>query len=128
MEALQYLWNDRKRIFGMPISFTKYSLTDDRIFLERGVLTLSSDELLLYRVRDLSLRMTLWQRIFHVGTVVVNSSDQSNPKIELTNIRQPREVKELIHKQVEAMKIARRMRVGELIDDDVFENSGSSNN
>lgn len=128
MEALQYLWNDRKRIFGMPISFTKYSLTDDRIFLERGVLTLSSDELLLYRVRDLSLRMTLWQRIFHVGTVVVNSSDQSNPKIELTNIRQPREVKELIHKQVEAMKIARRMRVGELIDDDVFENSASSNN
>ena len=47
----------------------------------------------------------------------MQSSDKSLPKLELKNIRKPREVKELIHKQVEEMKIARRMRVGEIVDD-----------
>ena len=40
MEPLTYLWKDRKRILGMPISFTKYALTEDRIFMETGLLNL----------------------------------------------------------------------------------------
>ena len=78
---------------------------------------MKQEEVILYRVRDISLSISLWQRIFRVGTVLVQSSDKSLPKLELKNIRKPREVKELIHKQVEEMKIARRMRVGEIVDD-----------
>ena len=101
----------------MPITFTRYSLSDDRLFLETGLLNMKQEEVILYRVRDISLSISLWQRIFRVGTVLVQSSDKSLPKLELKNIRKPREVKELIHKQVEEMKIARRMRVGEIVDD-----------
>ncbi|WP_066460001.1 PH domain-containing protein [Anaerotruncus rubiinfantis] len=116
MDELHYLWKDRKRILGMPITFTKYAMSDDRIFLETGLLNIKMEEVILYRVRDISLSISLWQRIFGVGTVTLQSSDKSLPVLELKNIKRPREVKELIHKQVEEMKIARKLRVGEVLD------------
>ena len=115
------LWHDRKRILGMPLSFTRYALSEDRLFLKRGFLNVHQDEIVLYRVRDLRVSQTLWQRVFGVGTVTVISTDKSIPELALKNVRQPNEVKELIHEYVEKMKVARRMRVGEMsmdIDDD----------
>ena len=108
------LWHDRKRILGMPLSFTRYALSEDRLFLKRGFLNVHQDEIVLYRVRDLRVSQTLWQRVFGVGTVTVISTDKSIPELALKNIRQPNEVKELIHEYVEKMKVARRMRVGEM--------------
>ena len=113
--AIEYLWRDRKRYLGLPLSFTRYALCEDRLFLSTGLLSTHDDEILLYRVRDISVRITLGQRIFGCGTVVVISSDKTQPTLELKNIKHPREVKELIHQQVEDMKIRRRMRVGEVM-------------
>ena len=118
------IWLDRKRILGLPISFTRYALSEDRLFLKRGVINVKQDEIVLYRVRDLRVSVSLWQRLFGVGTVTVISTDKSIPELMLKNIRQPNEVKELIHEYVEKMKIARRMRVGEMsmdIDDDTID-------
>ena len=119
-----YLWKDRKRYFGLPISFTKYSLSEDRLFISQGLLNIKDDEVLLYRVRDIDVSRTLWQRLFGVGTVTVMSSDKTMPTLELKNIKDPLFVKELIHKQVEEMKIRRRVRFGEIMtatDDDLDE-------
>ena len=115
MESIEYLWKDRKRHFGLPLSFTKYSLSEDRLFCETGLFNLKSDEVLLYRVRDLQLNMSLGQRIFGVGTVCVVSSDKSIPHLDLKNVKRPREVKELIHRHVEEAKDKRRMRATELV-------------
>lgn len=111
------LWRDRKRHFGLPLSFTRYSLTEDRIFMETGLLNTELEEILLYRVRDIGMKISLGQRIFGVGTVVLVSSDKTAPKLELKNIRNPRLVKEQIHQQVEEMKLKRRLRVGEVLED-----------
>ena len=115
--TIEYLWNDRKRYFGLPLSFTRYSLSEDRLFISEGFLTIKDDEILLYRVRDIDTRRTLWQRIFGVGTVVVASSDKTMPNLVLKNIKDPVFVKELIHKQVEETKIKRRVRFGEIMTD-----------
>lgn len=64
MESIAYIWKDRKRYFGLPISFTRYRLSENRIFREKGFLNLKEEEVLLYRVRDLELTRSLWQRIF----------------------------------------------------------------
>lgn len=119
METLKYVWHDRKRYLGLPLSFTKYALGEDRLFLEKGLFNLKADEVLLYRVRDLELNITLGQRIFGVGTVRVHSSDHSIPLLELENIKKPREVKETIHQAVEAAKDKRRMRTMEVMSGDV---------
>lgn len=108
------IWKDRKRILGMPLSFTRYAVSEDRLFVSTGFLNLKDEEILLYRVRDISLRRSLGQRIFGVGTIIVNSTDKSRPLLEIQNVKDPTTVKELIHDQVEEMKIRRRVRFGEV--------------
>ena len=114
---IEYLWKDRKRYFGLPLSFTRYSLSEDRLFVSVGFLSIKDDEVLLYRVRDLDTRRSLWQRLFGVGTVTVISSDKTMPALVLKNVKDPIHVKELIHQQVEEMKVRRRVRVGEIMTD-----------
>ena len=50
----QFIWKDRKRILGMPISFTRYALSADRLFTQIGLLNLKDEEALLYRVTSVS--------------------------------------------------------------------------
>ena len=114
-----YLWKDRKRYLGLPLSFTRYMLSEDRLFISVGFFNIKDDEILLYRVRDIDTNRTLWQRIFGVGTVTVMSSDKTMPNLVLKNVKDPVFVKELIHKQVEEMKIQRRVRVGEIMTTDM---------
>lgn len=113
--ASQYIWKDRKRFLGMPLSFTRYAISEDRLFLSVGFWSIRDEETLLYRIRDISSSRTLWQRLFGVGTVTVTSSDKTTPTILLKNIKNPMEVKELLHTQVEEMKLRRRVRVGEIM-------------
>ena len=122
--TIEYLWKDRKRYFGLPLSFTRYALSEDRLFLSVGFLSIKDDEVLLYRVRDIDLERRLFQRLFGVGTVTVMSSDKSMPNMVLKNIKDPVMVKELIHKQVEEMKIKRRVRVGEIMGNEIDDADG----
>ena len=114
--TIEYLWEDRKRHCGMPLSFTKYKLSVDRLFFETGALNTEEEEVQLYRIRDISVRRSLWQKICGVGTVTVNSSDKSAPTIMLKNVKRPKDVKELLNEQVEKVKVARNVRIGEIID------------
>lgn len=116
--AVNYIWKDRKRYLGMPLSFTRYRMSEDRLFLSVGFFRIRDEEVLLYRVRDITTTRTLWQRIFGVGTVTVVSSDKSTPTLALKNIQDPLRVKELLHKQVEVMKLRRRVRIGEVMSND----------
>ena len=123
MDSIVYKWKDRKRILGMPITFIRYRLSEDRLFCEKGFLNIKQDEVLLYRVRDLQLNMSLGQRIFGVGTICVISSDKSAPHLDLVNVKNPREVKELIHHSVEEAKDKRRMRTMEVMGSDMAQDS-----
>ena len=118
MEPITYTWKDRKRILGLPITFTRYRLSEDRLFCEKGFFNIKQDEVLLYRVRDLQLNLKLTQRIFGVGTVRIHSSDHSIPLLELKNVKDPRSVKETIHRCVEEAKDKRRMRTMEIMGGD----------
>lgn len=118
------IWRDRKRFLGMPLTFTKYGLSEDRLFLSVGLLSVRDEEVLLYRVRDISTRRSLWQRMFGVGSVTVLSSDKTMPTLVLKNVKNPMMVKELVHDHVEAAKLRNRVRISEVsaeidVDDDV---------
>ena len=112
-----YIWKDRKRFLGMPLSFTRYAMSKDRLFFSVGFFSVRDEEVLLYRIRDISIKRTLWQRIFGVGSINVVSADKSTPQLTLKNIKHPLDVKELLHSKVEECKIRRRMRIGEMMAD-----------
>ena len=112
--ADKLLWSDRKRYFGLPLSFTRYAISEDRLFQATGILNLKYEEILLYRIRDITLSRSFGQRIFGVGSITVTSSDKSRPVLVIQNVKDAPEVKELLHRQVEDMKIRRRVRFGEI--------------
>ncbi len=120
--AIEELWHDRKRVLGLPMSFTRYALSNDRIFIRKGMLNTTQDEIILYRIRDLSVKQSLGQKLFGVGSVSVISIDKTQPNLVIKNVRNPYEVKEYIHDSVEKMKIERRMSIGEMsmdLDEDI---------
>ena len=124
MKSIEYLWSDRKRWLGMPLTFTKYSLSEDRFFVKKGFLNQTFEELLLYRIRDISLKRSLGQRIFGVGTIMLYASDTTTPSLEIKNVKDSEGVKELIHRNVEEAKQKRRMRVGEYMENDFVDQDG----
>ena len=112
------MWHDRRRYFGLPLSFTKYALTEDTVVRETGLLNLKEENVLLYRVLDIELLRPLVQRIFGCGTIVLHSSDQTSPELRILSVKNPKAVKEQVLQAVEEAKLRRRMRTTELLDAD----------
>ncbi len=114
-ENIEYIWTDKKRYLGMPISFTQYSLSAERLFTTSGLLVVRHEQTMLYRVQDIKCSISLWQWFFGVGTVTVISNDKSMPDLKLENIRNPLYVKELIHQLVEAIRTKKNITPNEFM-------------
>lgn len=109
---------ERKRwlFFGIPWTFTKYTLTPKRIVLNEGLLRSTENEILLYRVIDMELSRTLFQKMFKLGTVTVKSKDASHPLLEIKNIKHSREFRNQLAECVEKERLRMRVRQGEVYD------------
>lgn len=116
-EKTEVLWTDKKRIFGMPISFTKYTLCKkndcEKIYVKTGILSTYVDELNLYRVYDIKISQSLFQKIFKVGTVSLYSNDATSPALDLVNIKNPYNVRNLLSEQIELSRQRKGVRIGE---------------
>ena len=99
--------------FGLPLSFTKYRLTTNRLFVNTGFLTQREDEVRLYRITDVSLSRTLMQRVFGLSTIHCNSSDKTLGNFDIINIKDGEAVKEILSQSVERERIARRVSTRE---------------
>lgn len=117
-EKIEIIWKDRKRpIFGLPLSFTKYSLLEDKILIDTGIFTTKQEEIKLYRITDLTLNRSIWQRIFGVGTIHCCSADKSTPEFDIIDIKKPFEVKEKLSKMIEEQRDKKRVTGRELFTD-----------
>lgn len=115
---MEYLWSDRKRtLFGLPLSFTKYMLSEERLFIEQGFLNKKEDEVRLYRIMDVSLTRSLGQRIFGIGTIHCCSADKSMGDFDIVSIKNPKDVKELLSQQIETQRDAKRVTNREFMED-----------
>lgn len=100
----EIIWTGKKCIMGMPISFTRYILTDSKLITRTGFLNLKEDEIELYRVYDKSMKLSLGQRIVGCGSITLLSKDSDTPTKVLQKIKHPREVKRLIDAAVQAQR------------------------
>jgi len=127
--AEKYVWQDRKRTFlGLPWSFTRYYLTEEKLIIDKGFLNRIEDEVRLYRILDITLRRTLGERIFGLGTIHCCSGDKSQGEFDILHIKDPKRVKELLSEMVERERMERRVGTREVIDgedtsDDGFDSS-----
>ena len=98
----EVVWKDRKHHLWFPLSFTRYWLTDDdRLHIDRGLLSTVSDQTMLYRITDIQLRRSLAQRLFGTGTLILVSKVDADHEIVLENIGSPKEIETMFADKVE---------------------------
>ena len=95
------IWSDRKHHLWFPLSFTKYTVKNERIYVDRGLFNTVSDQTLLYRITDIRLKRNFWQKIFGTGTVVLVSKVDADHELPLENIKNPKEVNEMLSDLIE---------------------------
>lgn len=122
---MEKVWSSKKRwvLFGLPFTFTKYTLTKEKILVDSGFLNKTEEEVRLYRVLDLTLKRSLGQRIFGLGTIICKTSDKSLPILELVNIKNSSDIKEQLSTLVENERVAKRVSVREFSSTDDFDDN-----
>ena len=97
------------------VSSTRYRLTTQRLFVQTGLIAKKLEEVELFRVKDVTLHQGILQRLLGVGNVVVLSSDDTTPRLELAGISNPIDVKEQIRNAFRAARQREGMRMAEYI-------------
>ncbi len=95
--------------------FNRFRLTSERLFLRTGFIARHSEEIELFRVKDVSVRQGVLHRLVGAGNVTVLSSDDSTPYVILRGIPRPNEVKEQIRQGSRAARQREGMRAAEFI-------------
>lgn len=89
---------------------TRHELTTERIRLCEGVFNQTMDDVELYRVKDTSMERPFWYRVFGLSTLIIETSDRSQPRIEIKAVRNGDELRETLRKQVEFWRDKKRVR------------------
>ncbi|MDE5780055.1 MAG: PH domain-containing protein [Lachnospiraceae bacterium] len=115
---MDYVWKDRKRtLFGLPWSFTVYSLTNEKLLITTGFFNKHEEEVRLYRIMDISLNRTFGQRIFGLGTIHVNSADKSTPEFDIKSVKDSEKIKDMLSDMVEEERMRKRVSGREFMSD-----------
>jgi len=96
------------RYLGTALHY--YELTPQRLKERSGILSRHTDELELYRVKDIAIEEPLVQRLFGRGRIVLQTSDRSTPKVTLNCIRSPQDVARLLRDHVEQCRVMKGVR------------------
>lgn len=124
-DMFDYIWTDKKRtIFGLPLSFTRYFLTETKFITRKGFLNVEEDELELYRVTDKKLVLPLSQRMFGCGTIIMNVKDVDTPVKEIKSIKAPRDVLAQLDKHININRDKYRTRGRDMIGGDFGAHGG----
>ena len=126
-DTTQYAWQDRKRIiFGLPWSFTRYRLTQEKLLVKTGILSTKEEEVRLYRIMDVTLKRTIGERLWKLGTIHICSADKSTPEFDIKRIKNSEQVKNMLSDMVESERVKKRvsgreyMSGDDMVDDDMI--------
>lgn len=119
MAKISYLWKDRRRTFlGLPWSFTRYYLQEEKLIIDTGFFARQEDEIRLYRITDITLHRTFGERMLGIGTIHCCSGDKTSPEFDIRRVKHPRDVKELLSDLVEKERLRHRVSIRENFTDD----------
>lgn len=108
-ENEELLWQDRKRYLGLPLSFTIYSFSKNKFYMKTGIFNVKSEEILLYRILDITFKQSFGQKIFGVGSVILNTADKTTPILEIRSIKTPDRVRKALSTLVEQRRDEKRV-------------------
>ena len=104
-------FKERKRIlfFGLPLSFTVYTVKEDVITIDKGFFNKLENDCLMYKVQDVTLKRTLIERIFGLGTVICYTSDVTSKELVMKHIKNSSQIKQFILQNSEEQRLKRKV-------------------
>lgn len=106
-EKISYQERKRLLFFGLPWTFTKYTVSEDMVTIDQGFLKTEENDCYMYKIQDVKLTETLLERMFGMGTIVCYTGDVTHQELRLEHIKHAKEIKNYL---LEASEQARQKR------------------
>lgn len=104
---MQYIEKKRTKFLALPLSFTKYTITDDKLTITSGFISITEDDAFMYKIQDVRLTRSLLERMFGIGTITCYTGDTTHHELKLLHIKRCSEIKNFI---MDASEESRRKR------------------
>lgn len=105
---MNFVEKKRTKIFGLPWTFTTYTIDENKVTIKSGFLNTVEDDAYMYKIQDVRLVRSFFERIFNLGTLVCFTGDTTHPELKLVHIRRAGEIKEFLMNASEEARIKRR--------------------
>ena len=105
---MTYKEKKRSMFLGLPWTFTTYTVTDEFISIDSGLLNKVENDCYMYKVQDVEHTASIWERMVGLGTIVCYTGDTTHPKLLIEHIRNSKAIKEFILKESEEARLKRR--------------------
>lgn len=107
---MEYKFVERKRwvFFGLPFTFTKYTIKEDAITINTGFLNVVENDCYMYKIQDVQHNASLGERMFKLGSITCFTGDTTHPTLELKHIKNSKAIKNYILEASEAARLKRR--------------------
>jgi len=116
LDEEEILWSGQqaglvgKAMSKANVSPTSYILTNERLIVETGILGKKRTEMELFSVKDITVQQSLTERVQKIGSVIIVSSDPSDPKLTIDSIENPQYVADMIRAASTKVKKARNIQ------------------
>ena len=102
-----YTEKKRTKLFGLPLTFTSYTISDEKITITSGYLNITVDDAYMNKVQDVKLTKSFWERFYGLGSLTCYTGDTTHPELRILHIKKASEIKEFL---LTASEEARRKR------------------
>ena len=106
--ATEFVEKKRWVFLGLPLTFTKYFIKENTITIDSGLFNKTESDCYMYKVQDVELTTSLWERMFKLGTIVCYTGDTTHPKLIISHIRNAKEIKNFILEVSEQARMKHR--------------------
>lgn len=106
--GMEYMERKRVLFFGLPWTFTKYTVGEDVITVNTGFFSTKENDCYMYKVQDVQLSVSLIERMFGMGTITCYTGDTTNPQLRIEHVKNAKVIKDFILKASEDARMKRR--------------------
>ena len=101
---------ERKRwlFLGLPFTFTKYTIKEDMITIDEGLLKTVENDCYMYKVQDVERSATFLEKLAGLGTVTCFTGDTTHPTLVMSQSKNSNAVHDFILQKSEEARLKRR--------------------
>ena len=105
---MEFIERKRTLFLGLPICFTKYCINEDKINIKTGFLNIVEDDAYMYKIQDVRLKRSFFERIMGMGTIVCYTGDVTHSELRIVHVKNSEAIKDYIMQASEEARLKRR--------------------